>query len=115
MTAPTFTQDDVARILAVALERYVSSASDRDVIPLAEVAKRTGMSHRAILDDCRADRLEHVHRGDLRGMTERQIAVLVQRYTRGGDLHVSTAPTGLDAARAATRNGAARRAPRRAA
>ena len=114
MTAPAETTDDLTRVLALALQRYVNT-TERDVIPLDEVAQRTGMSHRAILNDCRAGRVEHVHRGNLWGMTQRQIALLIERYSSGGDPHQPTEVSGLDAARAATRNGAARRASRRAA
>jgi hypothetical protein len=113
--SPTITFDDAARLLSIALERYITTDAGERVFPLREVAAMTGMSHRALLDDCRADRLEHVHRGDLRGMTRRQIALLVARYSRGGDLAAPSTAAGDDLAEARrlSRQSGARRAPRR--
>lgn len=116
MTAPSIPLDEVARLLSIALERYVTSDAGERVFPLREVAQMTGMSYRALLDDCRADKLEHVHRGDLRGMTKRQIAILVGRYSRGGDLSTPEEATdALAEARRMSRASGARRSGRRAA
>jgi hypothetical protein len=116
MGSPTITLDEAARLLSIALERYVTTDAGERVFPLREVAEMTGMSHRALLDDCRADKLEHVHRGDLRGMTRRQVAILVGRYSRGGDLEApGRKPDELDVARQMSRNSGAKRGRRRVA
>lgn len=48
---------------------------------LAEVAALTGFSERSLADDCRAGRIEHVHRGRDRLMTDEQIAALIREHT----------------------------------
>lgn len=48
---------------------------------LAEVAQLTGFSERSLADDCRAGRIEHVHRGRDRVMTDEQIAALIRAHT----------------------------------
>lgn len=115
MAERTYTEADLARILAVALERYVTeSVHAPRVYRISEVAQMTGMSQRSILDDCRAGRVEHVHRGDLRGMTAPQIKQLVDNYVEGGDPAAARSATATDAVQMSRRN-ADRTGKRRAA
>lgn len=58
--------------------------ADLLVIPLAEVARRTPWSERSLLDDCRADVIDHVCRKGSYGFTHEQLDALIARYTRKG-------------------------------
>lgn len=48
---------------------------------LAEVAERTGFNLLGLARDCRAGRVEHVHRGRDRLMTAEQVEKLVMAHT----------------------------------
>jgi hypothetical protein len=76
----TFTIDEIAKILTVALNRPTTDTND-EVFTLEEVAAMTKMSLRQIEKDCRANRVDHVHQGHLRGMTRPQIVLLIALYT----------------------------------
>jgi hypothetical protein len=54
---------------------------ERLLIPLAEVAKRTGWSERSLLDDCRAGAIDHVNRRGNYSFTRQQVDALISRYT----------------------------------
>ncbi|MFG1659011.1 hypothetical protein ACGFIY_21015 [Micromonospora chersina] len=58
--------------------------ADLLVIPLAEVAKRTGWSKRSLEDDCRAGAIDHINRKGSYGFTHEQLDALLARYTRKG-------------------------------
>jgi hypothetical protein len=77
---PTFSLAELAQLLTVALNRPTTDTND-EVFTLEEVAAMTKMSLRQIERDCRANRVEHVHQGHLRGMTRPQIAALIALYT----------------------------------
>lgn len=47
---------------------------------LAEVAEMTGFPLRPLLDDCRAGRVEHIHRGRERYMTPEQVHSLIESH-----------------------------------
>lgn len=47
---------------------------------LAEVAELTGFSERSLLDDCRAGRIAHVHRGRAYGLTPEQLESLIATH-----------------------------------
>lgn len=47
---------------------------------LAEVAEQTGFALRTLERDCRAGRVEHVHRGRVRCMTTPQVQALIARH-----------------------------------
>lgn len=90
---------------------------DGVVYSLPEVAERTGFALRQLTLDCRAGILEHTKRGDFRGMTPRQLELLVSRHAEGGDLaHRNlgrSASNGLAQALEMTRHsGASRTTPR---
>lgn len=55
--------------------------TEKFVYPLAEVAELTGWSELSLLRDCRAGRIEHVHRGNAYGLTADQIAQLIARHS----------------------------------
>jgi len=84
---------------------------------LSEVAERCNISFSSLVKDCRADRLEHVGKGDHRSMTPTQVAKMLAIYTRGGNLAIHQHPVKDDMAEAreASRKAASRRTPRRAA
>ena len=87
----------------------MADIDDVRVYKVAEIAEITGMSKRAILDDCRSGTVEHVHRGNLRGMTARQLALFLARFSEGA---AATQPTAVDEvaqARKASRKNVARR------
>lgn len=114
----TYTLDDVAQLLHVVVNgiRTGDNGDDR-VYSLAEVAERTGFAERQLTLDCRAGRVEHTKRGGFRGMTSRQISILVGRHAEGGDLahrvKRTDAENGLAQALEMTRqSGAKRAAPR---
>jgi hypothetical protein len=110
----TYTLDEVSRLMSTLIDgiRTGETGDDR-VYSLPEVSNRTGFALRQLREDCRADLVEHVHRGDFRGMTSRQIAILVARHSSGGDLASRTSPRGaLAAALEMTRNSGAKRASR---
>ena len=119
MTERVFTDDDVTRIVATAMQRFtreleqlIRDEADRPrVYTLTEVAEMTGMSWRWIADGCRSERLAHVHQGDFRGMTAAQINALIASRTEGGE----TAPSGFDNAVQMTRRNAARSGRRKTA
>ncbi|MBE1485605.1 hypothetical protein [Plantactinospora soyae] len=54
------------------------------LIPLAEVAGRTGWSERSLLDDCRAGVIDHVCRKGSYSFTRCQLDALIARYTVAG-------------------------------
>lgn len=112
----TYTLDEVSRLMSTLIDgiRTGDNGDDR-VYSLPEVSDRTGFALRQLREDCRADLVEHVHRGDFRGMTSRQIAILVARHSSGGDLAARRmAPGGpLSAALEMTRNSGAKRATSR--
>lgn len=103
MTAPSVAADELARFLAERNSRVYS---------LEQVAEMTGLSLRAIQLACRASEVEHVHHGKTRGMTLRQIDLLVAHNTNGttsGPLKTLAIEDELDQARAASRRSGARR------
>lgn len=108
MTSPldSVRADDIARFLAERNSR---------VYPLQDVADMTGFAFRSLQRKCRAGELEHVHEGHFRGMTLRQIDLLVATRTRG--VTGTPAPTDLDEVQDAIARSrrSAQRAPRRAA
>lgn len=61
-----------------------TNLADWYVIPLAEVAKRTGWSERSLTEDCRAGDIDHVNRKGTYGFTPKQVDALIARYTRKG-------------------------------
>jgi hypothetical protein len=100
------------RDCAIALERFATDGTGGPrVYPLEEVAIRANMSLRSILDDCRAGRVEHIHRRDFRGMTAPQIEALIERYIEGGDGTTTTQHHSSAALQGSRRN--AQRASRR--
>lgn len=80
MTLPIGAPNDLAKLLSAVLDQLAAEDHTK-VFTLAEVAEQTGMSLRQIEKDCRAGRVRHVHRGQLRGMTRAHIAELVERHT----------------------------------
>lgn len=101
---PLYGIDDMATLLntVVAGIRTGDNGDDR-VYSLPEVAERTGFSLKQLMTDCQRGLVEHTHRGRFRGMTSRQIALLVSRHRRGGDLREKvTAVDAREAARQAT-------------
>lgn len=58
--------------------------ADYLVIPVAEVARRTGWSERSLIDDCRAGAIDHVGRKGSYGFTHEQLDALIARYTHKG-------------------------------
>lgn len=119
--AESYTIAELAEALRFVVDGMRSGEIGEDrVYNLHEVAERTGFAHRQLVLDCRANLLEHVHRGDFRGMTSRQITLLVKRHAQGGDLaHRAKHPSadlesGRAQALAMTReSGAKRAAPRK--
>jgi hypothetical protein len=51
------------------------------VFTLAKVSELTGWAEITLLRDCKAGRIEHVHRGNSYGMTREQIHELVAKHT----------------------------------
>lgn len=71
--------------------------ADLLVIPLAEVAKRTGWSERSLVEDCRAEAIDHINRKGNYGFTHEQLDALIARYTRkGGGEELSAAQREAD-------------------
>lgn len=66
--------DDIARYLAERNSRVYS---------LDEVAEMTGFSLRSLERKCRQGKLKHIHEGRKRGMTLRQIDLLVECFETG--------------------------------
>lgn len=66
--------DDIAKYLAERNSRVYS---------LEQVAEMTGFSLRALQKKCRAGTVKHVHDGRNRGMTLRQIDLLVNCFETG--------------------------------
>ena len=62
---------------------------------LAEVSNKTGFALRSLELDCRAGRVEHVHRGRDRFMTAAQVELLIAGHTK------RPTPTEMDARQAA--------------
>jgi hypothetical protein len=54
---------------------------------LREVSDQTGFALRTLERDCRAGRVEHVHRGRERLMTAAQVQTLIEKHT-----HVAVTP-----------------------
>ncbi|WP_250029676.1 hypothetical protein [Paractinoplanes maris] len=111
----TYTIDELAQMLQVVVNgiRTGDNGDDR-VYSLTEVAARTGFAERQLTLDCRAGLIEHTRRGSFRGMTSRQIAILVGRHAEGGDLahrvKRTAAESGLAQALEMTRQSGAKRA-----
>lgn len=80
MTQMATRPGDLARLLSAVLEQLQAEDNSK-VYTLEEVAAETRFSLRQIEKDCRAERVRHVHQGQLRGMTRAQITELVERYT----------------------------------
>lgn len=68
-----------------------SLADERLLIPLAEVAERTGWSERSLLDDCRSGVIDHVNRRGNYSFTRQQVDALISRYTIAGSGEPMTA------------------------
>jgi hypothetical protein len=80
-----YSASDVALILSTVMERQGTLGEDLRVYTLKEVAELTHFSHRVLEHLCRQDVIEHVRLGRKRGMTARQIGVLILRFSQGGD------------------------------
>ena len=90
--------------------------ADLAVLPLEGVAELTGLSLRQLERDCRAGRIRHTHRGNLRGMTREQIRDMVAAYATGSNAPAPAfAEDEMDQARSASRINSARRTRRAAA
>jgi hypothetical protein len=89
----------------------VSPLDHLRVYPLEVVAELLNCSLSSLVKDCRADRIEHVLRGDRRGMNIGQIKKLVETHTRVAEQ--TAAMSNLDLARAMSRRAADRQTPRR--
>lgn len=115
MDVPTFTDEDVTRLLAQVLERLRETvAAEPWPLSLTEVAARTGISRRRILDACRAGELEHVHNGDFRGMTHDQVSAMLTHYSVGGSTAAPATPADeLAQARQLSRRNRKRQSPRK--
>lgn len=104
---------DVLRLVQTLAER--PTVDNEDVFTLDQVAEKTKVAHKTLLKECRAGRLEHVHRGQLRGMTREQIAKMLKQYTvtpgvvADATFDEPDEPTELQQAMDATRRIAARR------
>lgn len=112
---PKYTVDDMAQLLNTVVAGIRTGDEGDDVVyTLEEVAARTKFSLIELQRDCRSGLIEHTHRGRLRGMTSRQIALLVHRHRDGGDLAKAPTPANeyeaaLQESRKALRSGRRRR------
>ncbi|MET0419574.1 MAG: hypothetical protein ABW022_26465 [Actinoplanes sp.] len=91
----------------------VGSVHQDRAYSLEEVAQRTGLAVTSLVKECRAGRLEHVHKGDFRGMTPLQVSKMLEKYSCTGES--SAAKDDIAQARAQSARTANRRTPRRAA
>jgi hypothetical protein len=80
---------------------------------LEEVADRTGFALRTLQRDCRAGRIEHVHRGRDRLMTAAQVQKLIEQDTAALKSPGVEALKAVDATRAAAQAMLDRRLARR--
>lgn len=83
------------------------------VYTLAQVAELTGWAEITLLRDCKAGRMNYVHRGNSYGLTREQIYELVAKHTVATAAAQPTAreaeEAGLDAIRKATAERLAKR------
>ena len=117
MAERTYTEAEVGRIVAAALERLArDGAGEPRLYSLDEVADMTRINARWIKDECRARRLTHVHRDRTRGMTPDQVDELLAKYTvRGETVAQQAAGRGALTAVQMTRRNAARSGRRKTA
>jgi hypothetical protein len=97
---------ELARLIAVEQHR---------VLPLTEVAQITGISLRKLEIECRAKRLDHIHDGNMRGMTLEQVDLLIASRRVSPTEATPRVTTSPHSAAVASSRRAAARAPRRAA
>jgi hypothetical protein len=116
MTAPTYTVDDVTRLLDAVVSGIRVGGVDDTLYTLPEVAERTKVALRTLEEDCLAGRVEHTLKGRTRGMTPTQVALMLRQHRVPAKGDVQPAPAlpgnGLDQAREASRRAAGRRGRR---
>lgn len=112
---PIYTEADMARIVAAALERVTRSAQEPRSYTLRQVAEMTNLSWRRIADGCRNGEIEHIHDGCKRLMTVEQVAKLLAAKTcRSADTDGAAQPVDeMARARQLSRRSANRQTPRR--
>lgn len=113
---PRFTLGQVGTLLEMVLNAvHTGGGVDDRTYPLGEVAERCHIAVSTLTSDCRADLIEHVQKGGCRSMTPTQVAKMLRKYSRGGELghRIPGQETELEEAIRLTSKNARRATPRR--
>lgn len=62
-------------------EEGTKNSPDEIIIPMSEVARRTGWSKRSLIDDCKAGVIDYTERKGSYGLTPAQLDALIERHT----------------------------------